>query len=168
MKGQSWLAKCGDNKDVLWGLLRIYFGFALVVKGFVYMLHSRDLAGLMDTSGVPLSGAALAQLVAICHIAGGLMLAFGFLARWGALIQIPNLVGAIFFVHLKAGLFTQAQGLEFTLLVLALLVMFAVGGAGGLSVDWYFEEGHVVKAKATHDSPDVTPATTEPHPAWQR
>ncbi len=137
---QTMLEWCAENKDVLWDVLRIYLGFALVVKGFVYILHWRVLVTMMDQHGVPLSGSGLAQLVALCHIAGGLMMTFGLLTRIGALIQIPNLVGAILFVHLQSGLFTDQQTLEFALLVLTMLVMFAVGGAGRLSIDHYFSE----------------------------
>jgi uncharacterized membrane protein YphA (DoxX/SURF4 family) len=132
------LEQCAENKDVLWDLLRIYLGFALVVKGFVYVLNSRALLAMMQAHGVPFASGAFADLVALCHIAGGLMLAFGLLTRIGALIQIPNLVGAILFVHLQDGLFTTGQTLEFATLVLALLVMFAFGGAGPVSVDYYF------------------------------
>jgi uncharacterized membrane protein YphA (DoxX/SURF4 family) len=137
---QTTLEWCAENKDVLWDLLRIYLGFALVVKGFVYILHWRTMVTMMEASSVPMSGAGLAQIVALCHIAGGLMMAFGILTRFGAAIQIPNLVGAVLFVHLRAGLFTDQQTLEFALLVLALLSMFALGGAGKLSIDYYFSE----------------------------
>jgi uncharacterized membrane protein YphA (DoxX/SURF4 family) len=58
----------------------------------------------------------------------------------GAAIQIPNLLGAVVFVHLKAGLFTEQQTLEFTLLVLFLLSLITVVGAGRLSIDWAFAE----------------------------
>ena len=129
---------CAENKDVLWDLLRVYLGFALVVKGFVYVLHMRAFVAMMQLHGVPFAGGTLADLIALCHIAGGLMLAFGLLTRIGAAIQIPNLLGAVLFVHLQEGLFTTGQTLEFATLVLALLVMFAFGGAGRVSVDYYF------------------------------
>jgi uncharacterized membrane protein YphA (DoxX/SURF4 family) len=145
---------CSENKDVLWDLLRIYLGFALVVKGFVYILSWRSLVVLMESAGVPFAGHGLSEVVALAHIAGGLMLAFGLLTRWGAMIQIPNLAGAVLFVHGKNGLFTEQQTLEFSVLVLALLVMFAFGGAGRLSIDYYF---------STARQP-VLPAHPEPHP----
>jgi uncharacterized membrane protein YphA (DoxX/SURF4 family) len=147
---------CAENKDVLWDVLRIYLGFALVVKGFVYILHWRTMVTMMDAHGIPLSGSGLAQLVALCHIAGGLMMAFGILTRWGALIQIPNLVGAVLFVHLGNGLFTEQQTLEFALLVLALLVMFALGGAGKLSIDYYFSEKRELALAGREPEPRAT------------
>jgi uncharacterized membrane protein YphA (DoxX/SURF4 family) len=68
------------------------------------------------------------------------MMAFGILTRLGALIQIPNLVGAVLFVHMREGLFTEGQTLEFSLLVLFLLTLISVVGAGRLSIDYYFSE----------------------------
>jgi putative oxidoreductase len=145
----TWVA---DNRDAVWDALRIYLGFALVIKGFVYMTHRGDLAATMEHAGVAFAGAALAEAVAVAHIAGGLMMTFGILTRIGAAIQIPNLLGALFFVHLREGLFTEAQTLEFTLLVLALLCVIAVVGAGRLSIDWAFSERRPRR-------PEVAPAS---------
>jgi putative oxidoreductase len=128
------------NRDLVWELVRIYLGFALVVKGFAYMFHHRELAAAMEATGVPLGGPGLAELVALTHIAGGLMMTFGILTRTGAAIQIPNLLGAVFFVHLKEGLFTQGGSLEFAMLVLFLLCIITLVGAGRLSIDWFFSE----------------------------
>jgi uncharacterized membrane protein YphA (DoxX/SURF4 family) len=129
-----------ENRDRIWDSVRIYLGFALVVKGFSYMLNLHAFAAMMETTGVPFAGAGFAELVAVVHIAGGLMMAFGILTRLGAIIQIPNLVGAILFVHLREGLFTDGQTLEFSLLVLFLLGVTSVVGAGRLSIDYYFSE----------------------------
>jgi len=131
----QWLAA---NRELLWDLLRVYLGFALVVKGIVYMLHANAFGRQMVAEGVPFAGGTLAELVALVHIAGGLMLAFGLLTRIGAAIQIPNLLGAILFVHVREGLFTAGQTLEFATLVLVLLTLYALGGAGKLSIDYYF------------------------------
>jgi putative oxidoreductase len=131
----EWLS---ENRDRIWDLVRIYLGFALVVKGFAYLLHLQAFAAMMTETGVPFAGAGLAELVAVAHVAGGLMMAFGILTRLGAAIQIPNLVGAILFVHLREGLFTEGQTLEFSTLVLFLLVIISVLGAGRLSIDYYF------------------------------
>jgi uncharacterized membrane protein YphA (DoxX/SURF4 family) len=128
------------NRDLVWELVRIYLGFALVIKGFAYMFHHRELAVSMVASGVPFAGPGLAELVALLHIAGGLMMTFGIFTRLGAAIQIPNLIGAVFFVHLKEGLFTQGGSLEFAMLVLFLLSVIAVVGAGRMSIDWFFSE----------------------------
>jgi putative oxidoreductase len=127
-----------SNRERVWDSARIYLGFALFVKGFSYMLHLQALSDMMVEVQVPLAGGGLAELVAVSHVAGGLLIAFGLLTRVGALIQIPSLLGAIVFVHAKEGLFTSAQTLEFSVLVLFLLGVTAVVGAGPLSIDFFF------------------------------
>jgi putative oxidoreductase len=134
---KAWIA---ERRDLAWDAVRVYLGFALVIKGFVYMFHHGAFAASMEQSGVPLAGPGLAEAVAVVHIVGGLMMTFGLLTRIGAAIQIPNLLGALFFVHLQEGLFTDAQTLEFTLLVLFLLSVIAVVGGGRLSIDEAFTE----------------------------
>src|SRR5580700_4264369 len=146
---KTWIA---ERRDLAWDAVRVYLGFALVMKGFVYMLHHGALVATMEQAGVPLAGAGLAEAVAVAHITGGLMMTFGILTRIGAAIQIPNLLGALFFVHLREGLFTEAQALELTLLALALLCLITVVGAGRLSIDWAFTERRPRR-------PDVAPVS---------
>jgi uncharacterized membrane protein YphA (DoxX/SURF4 family) len=74
--------------------------------------------------------------VMIAHFVGGAMLTVGFLTRIAALAQIPILFGAVFFVHRQDGLFALGQSLEFSALVLFLLCVFVVSGAGKLSLDY--------------------------------
>jgi putative oxidoreductase len=143
------------NRDLVWELVRIYLGFALVIKGFAYMFHHRELAVAMTAAHVPFASPGFAELVALTHITGGLMMTFGILTRAGAMIQIPNLLGAVLFVHLKEGLFTQGGSLEFAMLVLFLLCLISIVGAGRLSIDWFFSE---------HKESDV-PHIREPLPA---
>ena len=57
--------------------------------------------------------------------------------RW-----IPILLGAAFVVYLPEGLFTYTQEFEFTALVLFLLCLVVLHGAGPISVDHYLRQGH--------------------------
>jgi uncharacterized membrane protein YphA (DoxX/SURF4 family) len=153
------------NRDLLWDLLRVYLGFALVIKGIVYMLHQPVLASQMQGAGVPMASTTLAEIVALTHVAGGLMLAFGILTRVGAAIQIPNLLGAVFYVHIGEGLFTPGQTLEFATLVLFMLTLYAVGGAGRLSIDYYFSAQREGAPRPIESSPPAHAPDAEPHPA---
>ena len=139
-----WIEK---NRDLVWDLLRIYLGIALVLKGIAYLAAPKELFAIMEAQNVPLASTALAEYVAATHVAGGLALAFGLMTRVAALVQLPNVVGAILFVHLKDGLFKPNQSLELDSLVAFMLVLFAAGGAGRLSVDWSFERHEVSKVE---------------------
>src|SRR6185312_15038382 len=74
--------------------------------------------------------------VTFAHFVGGAMLTIGFLTRVAAAVQIPILAGAVFFVHRNDGLFAMGQSLEFSALVLFLLVVIAINGAGKYSLDY--------------------------------
>ena len=76
--------------------------------------------------------------VIIAHLVGGLFLAIGLFTRFAALLQIPVLFGAVFFVHRAEGLFTTSQNLEFSILVLFLLILIFFYGPGVLSLDRVF------------------------------
>lgn len=73
--------------------------------------------------------------IAIVHLAGGALLVVGLFTRLAALIQIPILFGAVFFVHLKQGLLESGQSLELSVMVLFVLIIFFLFGSGELSFD---------------------------------
>ena len=79
--------------------------------------------------------------VILAHLCGGLCLGLGLLTRITALIQIPALMGAVFIVHLpKMNAIGPRESLEFSALVLFLLVLIVVRGAGRFSVDYYLSQ----------------------------
>jgi putative oxidoreductase len=116
-------------------LLRIYLGVALFIRGALFVANPDRLVGLVGSSGdwfVPLL---VAHYVGIAHLGGGILLALGVATRVAALVQIPVLLGAVFLVHWGDGLLRAGQSLELAGLVLAMLVTYAVFGAGPLSLD---------------------------------
>jgi putative oxidoreductase len=133
---RAWL---DSHRDTAYPLIRTFVGIALFVRGWVFVADSSALMELVAASGrdwfLPM---ALVHYVAPAHILGGLMLALGMLTRIAALVQIPILLGALFFIHLQEGLFAPGQSLELSALVLFLLVVFALFGSGKYSLDYFF------------------------------
>jgi putative oxidoreductase len=133
---QDWIE---DRKDYLFELIRIYVGLALVVRGLVFFLPAgrETLVGFLGTLGFEgwLASTMWAHYIIIAHLVGGLFLAIGLLTRLAALIQIPILIGALFFVHIGQGLFGLGQGIELAALVLFLLAIILVRGPGPWSLD---------------------------------
>ncbi|MEP0545363.1 MAG: DoxX family membrane protein [Rhodothermales bacterium] len=128
-------------RDVTVDLIRIYLGIGLFVRGWLFITDASVLVGLLAGAGESsFASAALVHYVALVHLGGGLLLAFGLLTRVAALVQIPVLVGAVFFVHLNDGLLAAGQSLEFSALVLFLLVVLFFHGSGRLSLDYYLFE----------------------------
>jgi uncharacterized membrane protein YphA (DoxX/SURF4 family) len=126
------------RRDLFLELVRIYLGLGLIAKG-MYFLVDRDFVGalLLDGKRLDVTAAFLSHYIPIAHLAGGALIAIGLLTRLGALVQLPILLGAVFVVHLREGLFTRGQTLEFTILVLFLLVVFLIVGGGRWSLDNY-------------------------------
>ena len=119
--------------------VRIYLGVGLFARGL--LLITNNSVGffevLVQQSGQSwLTNGILLHYVILAHFVGGFMLTIGFLTRFAALIQVPVLIGALFFVHRTEGLLAASQSLEFSALVLFLLLVFVVSGAGKLSVDY--------------------------------
>lgn len=114
--------------------IRIYLGVGLLIRGALFFVEPGTLVTLLRENSLP-SPLLTAQLVAWVHLFGGLMLALGLLTRLAALAQMPAVLGAVLFVHLDDGLFLRGQSLEFSVLVLCLLGVFATFGAGRLSLD---------------------------------
>jgi uncharacterized membrane protein YphA (DoxX/SURF4 family) len=124
------------RRDLLLDLVRVYLGIGLFVKGLQFLSNREFLASaLRDSSQLDFMDAFLAHYIPLAHLGGGLLLAIGLLTRVSALLQLPILIGAVFLVLGRDGLFAHGQEFQFTCLVLFLLGIIAVGGAGRLSVD---------------------------------
>jgi len=123
-----------DSKiDKAYAFIRIFLGIALLVRGWLILSNPDSLIEL----GVEREFFIWVSLVGIIHIVGGFLMFIGFLTRLGALIQIPILISAIFFVYNHTQLMMGGQSLELAVLVLVLLVVFSIAGAGPLSVGQY-------------------------------
>ncbi|MFO8233635.1 MAG: DoxX family protein [Longimonas sp.] len=134
---QEWIAWLRDHPDAVIDVVRIYLGFGLFVRGLLFISHAEGVASLVDLSDFSLASAALVHYITFAHLLGGALLAFGLLTRFAALIQIPVLIGAVALVHVQEGLLTAGQSLEFSALVLFLLVVIFAYGAGRWSADYY-------------------------------
>lgn len=136
---QRFLAWTDARRDLWLDCVRIYLGLALFARGLLLITNTSTgfVVDLMQRAGESwiVSGMML-HYVMIAHFVGGLLLTVGFLTRIAALAQLPILFGAVFFIHRQDGLFALGQSLELSALVLFLLSVFAIAGAGRLSLDY--------------------------------
>lgn len=123
------------NHDLALALTRVYLGLGLVAKGAFFLGHTEWLHQMTVAHHTPMASLVLAHYIALAHIGGGALLAVGLLTRVAALVQLPILLGAVFYVHWADGLFSGGQGIEFAGLVLFMLLVFTVFGGGRWSVD---------------------------------
>jgi uncharacterized membrane protein YphA (DoxX/SURF4 family) len=135
---QKFIVWTESRREYWLDCVRIYLGLGLLARGLLLITNTSTgyFVDLLQHSGQSwLTTGVILHYVMLAHFVGGAMLTVGFLTRVAAAVQIPILAGAVFFVHRKDGLFAMGQSLEFAALVLFLLVIFFVSGAGPLSVD---------------------------------
>lgn len=134
----DWLATLDAHRALAYPLIRIFLGLALFIRGWLFIADSDAAVRLVTEQGGDwMWPVALIHYIALAHLVGGLMLAVGLFTRVGALVQIPILIGAVFFVHAGEGLLASGQSLELSVLVLFLLGVFLLFGSGGVSVDQF-------------------------------
>ncbi len=145
-----------ESRRELWlDLVRIYLGLGLFARGLLLITNTSTgyFIDMLQRADQPwLLGGVMLHYVMLAHFVGGLMLTIGFLTRIAAAVQIPILAGAVFIVHRKDGLFAMGQSLEFSALVLFLLAVLTVSGAGKLSLDYV-----TFGAGRTKSAPEITP-----------
>jgi uncharacterized membrane protein YphA (DoxX/SURF4 family) len=134
--GHSLQRWADEHPDVFADLVRIYLGVGLFVKGIYIMGHREEIIAMLGGTNFSIGMMAAAHYVIPAHLAGGALLVCGLLTRWAAAAQIPPLIGALFYVFLpRFTALEMRQSLEFTALVLFLLILITVFGAGRLSVE---------------------------------
>ena len=138
-------------------LVRAYLGVGLFVRGILFVSRPELVLGYMSTSESWFVPYAIAHYVAIAHLGGGVLLAVGLATRLAALVQLPVLLGAVFMVHQADSLLSAGQSLEFSALVLMLLVVYLFVGAGPLSVDSWL--GDRVSLLGSESRVHLQPAT---------
>ena len=116
-----------------------------VILGVVYIMHAylalvvfgpSGMAAYQAKAGVPFPELATWYLI-LAHGLGGICLVLGIFPRWAALANVPAMLGAIVFVHLKNGFWAHQKpdaGYEYVLVLLVATVASAMIGGGALSL----------------------------------
>ena len=137
-------------------IVRIVLGFILFWKGITFIRDTSLLQAMIERTGIGMidkNSSVLAFIIAYINLLGGLFIAVGLFTRTSCIIQIPILIGAVFFVNIKQVGSNNGFELMLSIIVLVLLLIFAYKGSGALSADEYFrsyykagsEEGNTKK-----------------------
>jgi len=120
-------------------MLRIVLGAILIPHGcqklfgwFGGMGFTR-FSALFDQIGYK-PGAVWVTIVALTELAGGILLILGLFTRFAAAAVAIFMINAVWFTSAK-GFFWTAGGMEFSLLLLAVALVFLVRGGGEYSID---------------------------------
>ncbi len=126
---------CTISNRCEWALtiVRIMLGIIFIAHGAQKVLGLFGGSGLQGfvqwsaTLGIP---SWLAYCAAISELIAGILLVLGIASEIGALLVIGIMFGAIYFVHLKNGFFTQNGGYEYALSLLVFASAVLIGGPG--------------------------------------
>jgi uncharacterized membrane protein YphA (DoxX/SURF4 family) len=120
-------------------VLRVVLGLCLFFKGFGFIQNSVELTSFFSATSYFGKATWINTVIPWIHLLGGSMIIVGLFTRMWTLVQIPVLLGAIFFVNAKTGAFAGESDLMFPIIILVLLVFFFIEGGGPISLDNYFK-----------------------------
>ena len=131
----------GDTHHPQWlDIVRILLGAFLCYKGITFLMNMGQMLDLITNrmSFGSFSTMLMSNYVAFAHLLGGILLILGVLTRFACLIQIPILLGAVFFVN--TDLYRPFSEVLLSVVVLLLLVIFLIVGNGPVQL-LKFREG---------------------------
>lgn len=138
------------EKIELWGnhhspkwlvVLRVLLGLLLIWKGVEFIFNLGVLATFLRKTGITyeistaVSITLIAHLIIVLHLIGGVFIALGIRTRLFCLINLPILVGAVFFINLNNSILKPYEELWLAIPVLLLLIVFLVEGNGKMAVE---------------------------------
>jgi putative oxidoreductase len=133
-KIQNW----GNRHHPKWlDYFRIILGLVLIWKGIAFASNLHAFTNMMKDAmlGVAVSISLLAHIIIVLHIIGGLLIAVGSHTRLFCLLNLPILIVAVFFVNLRANIFSPYAEFWVSVIVLIGLICFLIEGNGVLSVE---------------------------------
>lgn len=121
-------------------LFRVALGATLLLRGVAFLNDPVKFAKLITDNNLGNYQDLLTNTIPWVHIGGGFLIIVGLFTRFAAFIQIPVILGAIFFVTFQKGLFKAETDFSLSIIILLLAIVFVVEGSGPLSLANYFKE----------------------------
>lgn len=126
----------GDTHHPRWlDYLRVGLGIVIFAKGISFISDTDAVATLISKTNFQLSIWSAVHYVAFAHLVGGIFIMLGLVTRFAALVQIPILIGAVFFVNITNGFSFINSEFWLSLFVLLLLILYMIVGSGKFSLD---------------------------------
>jgi putative oxidoreductase len=125
----------GDAHHPQWlDIVRILLGVFLCYKGVDFLMNMGTMLGLITNrmSFGSFTEMMMGNYVSFAQILGGILLILGVLTRFACLLNIPVLLGAVFFVN--TSLYRPFSETLLAILVLLLLFLFLVVGNGPIQL----------------------------------
>jgi len=119
-------------------IVRILVGIVFIAHGAqkLFVIGLPGITAGFGQMGIPLPAIA-GPGVAILEFVGGILILVGLFTRVIAILLAIDMLGAIFFVHLKNGFFLP-MGFEFAFTMLMASLSLIVGGPGAYAIESRF------------------------------
>ena len=118
---------------------RIVLGVVLLLKGIFFISHAQHLRELILQSRFAAAVGFFTAYVTFAHLFGGVFIIIGLFTRIAALLQVPVLLGAIFFI-LPASSADFGSDFILSLIMLVLLLYVLWKGSGTISMEHYLKD----------------------------
>jgi len=117
-------------------IVRIALGGFLFYKAVDFLYNMSDLVNLMSSQSSfgSFTYVLAGHYVVFAHLLGGIFLIFGVLTRFACIIQIPVMLGALFFVRSNEDMLRPYSQMGIRIVVLLLLIYFLIAGNGPWSI----------------------------------
>ncbi len=117
--------------------LRIILGLIIVVRCFSFAENQAVVTNFLLSHRLEYLTFMGSQYIILIGIGGGILITFGVLTRFAALINLPIAIGTLFFVNESGGLTFLNSDVFISLAVLILLLLYIIYGSGVVSFDRY-------------------------------
>ena len=129
------------NADGVLAVLRTFLGVILLWKAYEFVMDRGMLMEIVADAGDWCFAPVIWVHYIICaHFFGGVCLLFGAVTRFACIIQLPILLGAVFYVHLPAlmqlGEIPNIVEMNMAIVTLVLLCFYSIRGSGTHSLDF--------------------------------
>jgi|SRR5215831_9469524 len=121
-------------------VVRVALGLFLFIKGISFIVNATIMEKLLHSGWLSDNAAYIAIGVSWVHLLGGFLIIIGLFTRWAALVQIPILLAAIFFLNMDRQSIGNGTELPLAITILLLCMFFLVEGSGPLSLDNFFKK----------------------------
>jgi putative oxidoreductase len=98
----------------------------------------KGTGGWMDSIGIK-PGVFMAVFAGLMELLGGALFALGLLTPLAAMFIAVIMLGAIFKVHAQNGIWATANGYEYPLVLITVVIGIALTGAGSYSLDAFLK-----------------------------
>ncbi len=123
-------------------IIRMLLGLLLIAKGYEFLENATYLRDIIiDNEAINQPQdviTAIIYYVTYVHLVGGTLIFLGLFTRLSSILQLPIVLGAVFFVNIMHSFINSELWLS--VIALGLLVLFIVLGSGPLSLDRFISD----------------------------